>query len=971
MANIIGTNGNDTLLGSNSADTINGFSGNDTITGGGGNDIFIYDLGAGIDTITDFGGIGKGINPTPAVIAEVDTIRFRGGRFIAKNLLLTQDGNNLKIFFEGIDGEVILQNFALENLDNLSLSTRATVNSGNILFAGQTSITDNFDIFNANSTQSTIFKKNTVTFLNDLNNNVNGFDNSNDVINGQGGDDIIDGKTGNDLLRGGAGNDKLNGGGGNDTLNGGAGNDTLNGGAGNDYLNNNYSKDSRGDDLLFGGDGNDTLCASGIADNRYEMTISDYISDNNTLNGGAGDDRLFAEISIGDNLLSGDDGNDYLSAEISTGDNLLSGGNGNDTLSASSYYYKYLGTYFDTSGNNTLNGGADDDFLDVSSSTGNNLLDGGDGNDFLSARDSTGNNLLYGGDGNDNLFSGTGNNTLSGGNGNDYFTILASSLSMTQTVDGGTGDDLLDIYISNLIDEEITKGITTTFNATTNVGSVTAGTRLVNYKNIEELIIGGTAYDDYIVGSNGNDTLDAGYDGNDTIDGGTGDDLLSVDFINPTEGITSTFNTTTNVGLIIAGTRLVSYKNIERLRIAGTAYDDYIVGSNGNDILDAGSGGNDTIDGGTGDDLLSVDFSFSNATGGITSTFDATTNVGLITAGTRLVSYKNIERLSITGTAYDDYIVGNNGNDILQADGGNDTVIGGEGNDYLSAINSTTDNIFNGNAGDDILDAQYSSGNNLLSGDEGNDSLSAAGFDSGYFGGDELGPGTPYYYETSGNNTLDGGAGNDSLNVDYSIGDNLLDGGDGNDTLFASGYKYDGVDQVYRRASGNNTLNGGAGDDVLNADYSSGKNLLFGGDGNDTLSASSALGNNTFYGGFGNDYLTGGFGNDTLYGGDGADIFTFNSFNEGVDSLYDFNATNELIQVSAAGFGGGLSIGSLQTSQFTIGTSASTSVQRFIYNSATGELLFDADGSADAVTQVKFAQLSGGLLLTENNFVVV
>ncbi|WP_138500283.1 beta strand repeat-containing protein [Nostoc sp. PA-18-2419] len=965
MANIIGTySGDDTLLGSNSGDTINGLSGNDTITGGGGNDKFVYNLGSGIDTITDFGGIGKGINPTSAVIAQVDTIKFQGDGLIAKNLLLTQDGNNLKILFEGVDDEVILQNFALENLDNLSLSTGATVNSGNILFDGQTSITDNFDIFNANSTQSTIFNKNTVTFLNDLNNNVNGFDNSNDVINGQGGDDIIDGKTGNDLLRGGAGNDILNGGAGNDTLNGGAGNDTLNGGTGDDYLNNNYSKDSEGDDLLFGGDGNDSLFASGTADyDRYFITISDYIFDNNTLNGGAGDDDLFAEISIGDNLLSGGDGNDYLSAKISTGNNLLSGGNGNDTLSASRYYY--FSTYFDTSGSNTLNGGADDDFLDVSSSTGNNLLDGGDGNDFLSARDSAGNNLLDGGDGNDTLFSGTGSNTLSGGNGNDSFTILASSLLMTQTVDGGTGDDSLGIYVNAI------EGITTTFNPTTNVGSITAGRRLVSYKNIEELSITDTAYDDYIVGSNGNDTLYALVGGNDTIDGGIGDDLLSIDSLNPTEGITSIFNTTTNVGSITAGTRLVSYKNIERLSITGTAYDDYIVGSNGNDTLDAGSGGNDTIDGGTGDDLLSVDFSFSNATEGITSTFDATTNVGLITAGTRLVSYKNIERLSITGTAYDDYIVGNNGNDTLHAFGDNDTVIGGEGNDYLNAINSSTDNIFNGNAGDDILDAQYSSGDNLLSGDEGNDSLSAAGYDSGYFGGDELGPGSPYYYETSGNNTLDGGAGNDSLNVDYSIGNNLLSGGDGNDTLFACGYNFDGVYQVYRRASGNNTLNGGAGDDALNIDYSSGKNLLSGGDGNDTLSASSAVGNNTFYGGFGNDYLTGGFGNDTLYGGDGADIFTFNSYNQGVDNIYDFNATNELIQVSAARFSGGLSIGSLKASQFSIGTSASTSVQRFIYNSATGELFFDPDGSADAFTQVKLAQLSNGLLLTENNFVVV
>ncbi|MHC5827391.1 MAG: calcium-binding protein, partial [Nostoc sp.] len=117
--------------------------------------------------------------------------------------------------------------------------------------------------------------------------------------------------------------------------------------------------------------------------------------------------------------------------------------------------------------------------------------------------------------------------------------------------------------------------------------------------------------------------------------------------------------------------------------------------------------------------------------------------------------------------------------------------------------------------------------------------------------------------------------------------------------------------------------------------------------------------------------LIGGLGNDTLYGGAGTDTFVFKSYNEGIDRLYDFKATNELIQVSAAGFGGGLSIGSLQTSQFTLGTSATTSTQRFIYDNITGGLYFDKDGSAGAFTQVKFAQLSAGVSLTKSNFVVV
>ncbi|MEH1871599.1 DUF4347 domain-containing protein [Nostoc sp.] len=267
-----GTNGADNLVGKNYSDVINAQAGNDTITGNQGNDIltggggknkFVYNLGDGVDTITDFGGLGKGSNPSAAVISEVDTLKFQGAGLTAQNMLLNQNGNNLEITFDGVaNDKVILQNFPLENLENVS-------GVGNILFNGQTSISESFDVFDANSTQNTIFNKNTVTFLNDLNNNVNGFDNSADVINGQGGNDRIDGLSGNDLLRGGAGNDTLLGGAGNDTLVGGTGNNILIGGAGND--------------ILIGGDFSDTLTGGSGNDQFIYQTLSnsDTITDFN------------------------------------------------------------------------------------------------------------------------------------------------------------------------------------------------------------------------------------------------------------------------------------------------------------------------------------------------------------------------------------------------------------------------------------------------------------------------------------------------------------------------------------------------------------------------------------------------------------------------------------------------------------------------------------------------------------------
>ncbi|MBD2414636.1 hypothetical protein FACHB389_09600 [Nostoc calcicola FACHB-389] len=1090
MANIIGTNANDTLVGTNSADTINGKAGNDTITGsygndtltgGGGKDTFVYNYydllsnNDSIDTITDFGGVGKGTNPTAAVIAEIDTIKFLGAGLTARNLLLTQNGTSLEITFEGVsNAKVILKNFKLEDLENLKASgARPAI--GNILFDGETTIVDSFNVLDANSTDTTIGINNTVTFLNDLANNITGLDNSDDVVNGQGGDDKIDGLSGNDLLRGGTGNDTLIGGVGNDTLIGDVGNDSLDGGIGDDSLRggagNNTLKGGAGNDnldvnasisnsLLSGGDGNDLVSASGYYDYGSNGYTYYYASGNNTLNGDGGDDSLSINYSSGNNTVSGGSGNDYILAQGVKGTNTFNGGDGNDSFNLNVTYtapsslvtqtvdggtgddlllvdYSYgnedqritstfnattnigsitlgttnrisyknierlniIGTRNDDyivgsnsndiinggfGGSDTIIGGEGNDRLYTSVSSLlldslaglQQLLDGGNGNDVLGASGYSarydeyfvnGNNTLNGGAGDDRFdvnFSNA-NNLLNGGDGNDTFS---KNYRGNDTIDGGTGDDLLSYNTNNYYG---TEGITSTFNASTNIGSVTLGTNHASYKNIERLDITGTGYNDYIVGSNGNDTLDPGSGGNDTLDGGKGDDVLRVSYYKDvTQGITSTLNPTTNIGTITAGTNRVTYKNIERLDITGTDYNDYIVGNKGNDTLSTGIGGNDTVDGGIGDDLLYVNLY--NGNGGITSTFNATTNIGLITAGTRSVAYKNIETLNITGTYYDDLIVGNNGNDTLNpGSGGNDTIIGGGGNDYLNIrFSASGNNTFKGGVGDDTLDAQYSSSDNLLSGDEGNDSLLAFGYDSGLTEYD-YGPPGYYSYQTSGNNTLNGGAGNDFLNVDYSIGDNLLNGGDGNDTLTASGYEYDDFDRVYRETSGDNILNGGAGSDRLIVEDSSGDNLLDGGDGNDTLSASRASGKNTLKGGSGDDILTGGKGNDSLYGGSGADKFIFSSFNEGVDRIYDFNATNEVIQVSTGGFGGGLSVGVLSASQLRIGISATTSAQRFIYNSTTGELFFDQDGNAAGFAQVKFAQLSTGLPLTNNNFLVV
>ncbi|MEH1950629.1 MAG: choice-of-anchor D domain-containing protein [Nostoc sp.] len=197
------------------------------LNGTNSNDTFAIQRGDGNYSITNFGGVGTSSNPSAAVVAKIDTLQFIGTELTARNLQLTQNGNNLEVSFGNVaNTKVTLQNFKLENLDNLAASTTRPA-IGNIIFDGETSVTKSFDVINANSTQAYISTANTVTFLNDLNNNISGFYSSNDVINGQGGNDTIDGSGGDDLLRGGTGNDLLIGGQGNDTLVGGAGADSF------------------------------------------------------------------------------------------------------------------------------------------------------------------------------------------------------------------------------------------------------------------------------------------------------------------------------------------------------------------------------------------------------------------------------------------------------------------------------------------------------------------------------------------------------------------------------------------------------------------------------------------------------------------------------------------------------------------------------------------------------------------------
>ncbi len=322
--------------------------------------------------------------------------------------------------------------------------------------------------------------------------------NGDDILNGTAGDDTIDGLAGNDQIYGEAGNDTLNGGADSDQVEGGAGNDQLFGGAGGDSL---YGQDGTdtlngdaGNDDLYGGLGGDTL-NGGDGNDRLFNNRGYYSSDsdNNTLNGGAGDDYIRVESSGGNNTVDGGTDTDTLSLEYqdrTTGVTLNVSSNytitAPGTLSASNV--ERLEFYGTSSNDSVLGGGANNDYMEGRG--GDDTLEGGAGDDNLNGGE--GGDTLNGGDGNDRLFtnnyyfsSDNANNTLNGGAGDDYIRVVSSGGN--NTVDGGTGADVLVLAYG-----ERTTGVT--LNVSNNYTITAPGT--LSASNVEVLGFYGTSSND-------------------------------------------------------------------------------------------------------------------------------------------------------------------------------------------------------------------------------------------------------------------------------------------------------------------------------------------------------------------------------------------------------------------------------------------------------------------------------------------
>jgi serralysin len=792
------------------------------------------------------------------------------------------------------------------------------------------------------------------------------------------------------------------GGSGNDIIAGNSANNTLDGGA--------------GDDRILGGAGDDTLIGGSGRDSVDYSTASSSVTVNLSLTGpqntsGAGADTLsgFEDLwgSQYADVLTGDSGNNVLVGL--SGDDTLNGGGGNDTLRG--------GT-----GNDVVNGGDGIDYAsyaDASVGVTVSLAvtaaqNTGDGSDTLAAIEglwgSRFDDLLTGDDANNNLIGEAGNDTLVGGLGNDNFEggegndILRGGLG-DDSLNGGSGADTADYADAG-------SGVTVSLAVAGLQNTLGAGSDTLTL--IENLK--GSSFNDTLTGDGAANTLDGG-GGQDTLNGGLGDDRYIYrggEVLIDAGGYDEVVTYVANFVLPEGFESLTLGSGFNYLTVNGTAVDNVLTGNEfANELF--GFAGNDKLYGGVGDDRLE---------GGL--------GIDLLYGGTgndALFGQDGIDRLE--GEAGDDLMFAGEGDDVVIAgsgadrawgENGADLMFGGEGDDILLG-EFGADRLFGENGNDDLFGGY---GNDQLLGEAGNDRLFGDVGDDEMFGGDGLdlilgedgndraygGNDADDMFGQAGDDLLLGENGNDRLwggtGIDLlfgQAGNDLLQGEEDNDRLFGG----TGADMLFGQAGDdelqgeedNDRLFGGAGADRLfgqagndELEGEEDNDLLYGGAGADTLwgqagddalwgeqdndRLNGGVGRDRLSGGGGNDFLDGGdqddvllgeAGADTLTGGGGADVFSFLTPSEGGDTITDFVSGVDRIQVLAGGFGGGLVSGSMVTLVSGAAPVVSGTGGQFLYNTSTGQLSWDADGTGGGAATL-IATLSGAPALTAADIVV-
>jgi autotransporter-associated beta strand protein len=573
-----------------------------------------------------------------------------------------------------------------------------------------------------------------------------------------------------------------------------------------------------------------------------------------------------------------------------------------------------------------------------------------------------------------------------------HLTLAAQTAGLgTTSFNGSAGVDRLSVTLAPTLANFTLVGVNFT-NWTEGTDSVTVtGNALAN-------TLTGNAGNNVLNGGLENDTLTGGA-GIDTLTGGDGSDTYTIETVGDLVVESNATAATGGTDMVLSS--LATYTltdNVENLTLTGVAaingtgntLNNVITGNGAANSLNGGLG-NDTLNGGAGIDTLTGGDGSDTYTIETVGDLVVESNATAATGGTdtvlsSLATYTltdNVENLTLTGAAaingtgntLNNVITGNGaanslsggaGNDSLNGGAGIDTLTGGDGNDTYT-IETVGDRVVetNPNAATGGTDTVRSSlaaytltanvenltltgvaningtgnnRNNVLIGNSGANSLSGATGNDSLNGGDGI-------------DTLTGGNGSDTYTI-QTVGDQVVETNPnaatgGTDTVRSSLATYTLTDNVE-----NLILTGGA---AINGTGNTLGNLITG---------------NTAA-----NRLSGATGNDTLTGGLGGDIFRFDSApnaSTNRDSITDFSLLEgDTIQLENSVFAALITTGTLADSAFISAAAATTADQRILYDSTTGLLSYDSDGSTvGGVGAIAFATLSPGLSLTHTSFTV-
>jgi Ca2+-binding RTX toxin-like protein len=261
MSNTInGGAGNDTITGGSQTDVLAGGTGNDSLNGGVGNDTYLFNVGDGLDVISDYdtaaGNIDKlqlGAGVTPDIV-QLNRTTY--------DLIVSINAND----------KVTLQNYFYSSAYRVETIAFADGSTWDV----QTTLNKLISGTAGNDNLSAV-----VGYTNRIdggagNDTINGAD-KDDYLSGSDGSDYLNGNIGNDVLQGGAGTDTLSDSSGNNLFDGGSEADSITGGAGNEFFAGGKGNDTittgAGADLIAfnRGDGMDAVNASSGKDNTLSL----------------------------------------------------------------------------------------------------------------------------------------------------------------------------------------------------------------------------------------------------------------------------------------------------------------------------------------------------------------------------------------------------------------------------------------------------------------------------------------------------------------------------------------------------------------------------------------------------------------------------------------------------------------------------------------------------------------------------